>query len=368
MKINIFFFISRFTFGGAGNAIFTFLNNLDRKKFNLHIFFLGNSEYEKILPKYVKFYKLKVNYKIFKTFFCFFEIRKILKEKTKDFKKNIFISNIHYSNVLSIIFLQKIKNLKLILFERTSIKELDIFENLFSFIKNKIVKFLIGLTYSQADAVLTNSKTLSLELRKFNIRSKVVYSGSIKRLLKSNNNKKKKLLFFNMIAVGRLSSQKDYFTLLKAINLLDCKNFRLSIFGSGEQRKKIEKFIKDNELNQYVKLRGHEKDKKKIYNKADLLIHTAIFEGLPNVLVEAMNFRVPVIAADSPGGTRELLESGKYGQLFEPQNHFELAKKIKDFILNPQKLNKKIVNSKMILKKFTHKSSTKSLEKILNGI
>ena len=41
-----------------------------------------------------------------------------------------------------------------------------------------------------------------------------------------------------------------------------------------------------------------------------------------------MNFRVPVIAADSPGGTRELLESGKYGQLFEPQNHIELAKKI----------------------------------------
>ena len=367
MKINIFFFISRFTFGGAGNAIFTFLNNLDRKKFNLHIFFLGNSEYEKILPKYIKYYKLKINYNIFKTFFCFFEIRKILNQQTKDFKKNIFISNIHYSNVLSIIFLKKIKNLKLILFERTSIKELDIYENVFSFIKNKIVKFLIGLTYSQADVILTNSKTSSLELRKFNIRSKVVYSGPIKTLHKSKNKKKKKL-FFNLIAVGRLSTQKDYFTLLKAINLLDYKNFRLSIFGNGELRKKIEKFIKDNELNQYVKLRGHEKDKKKIYKKADLLIHAAIFEGMPNVIVEAMNFRVPVIAADSPGGTRELLESGKYGQLFEPQNHIELAKKIKDFILNPEKLNKKIMNTKPILKKFTHESSTNSLEKILNGI
>ena len=196
MKINIFFFISRFTFGGAGNAIFTFLNNLDRKKFNLHIFFLGNSEYEKILPKYVKYYKLKVNYNVFKTFFCFFlKLEKILNKQSKDFKKNIFISNIHYSNVLSIIFLKKIKNLKLILFERTSVKELDIYENVFSFIKNKIVKFLIGLTYSQADAVLTNSKTSSLELRKFNIRSKVVYSGPIKRLRKSNNKKKKNYFF-----------------------------------------------------------------------------------------------------------------------------------------------------------------------------
>ena len=126
--------------------------------------------------------------------------------------------------------------------------------------KNKIVKFLIGLTYSKADAVLTNSKTSSLELRKFNIRSKVVYSGPIKKCI--NQIIRKKKIFFNLIAVGRLSAQKDYFTLLKAINLLDYKNFRLSIFGSGELRKKIEKFIKDNELNQYVKLRGHEKDKK----------------------------------------------------------------------------------------------------------
>ena len=55
MKINLFFFISRFTFGGAGNAIYTFLKTLDRKKYNLHIFFLGKSEYETILPKYVKY-------------------------------------------------------------------------------------------------------------------------------------------------------------------------------------------------------------------------------------------------------------------------------------------------------------------------
>ena len=71
----------------------------------------------------------------------------------------------------------------------------------------------------------------------------MVYSGPIKRLRKSNNKKKKKL-FFNLIAVGRLSAQKDYFTLIKAINLLDYKNFRLSIFGSGELRKKLKNLLK----------------------------------------------------------------------------------------------------------------------------
>jgi len=366
MKINLFFFISRFTYGGAGNAIFTFLNNLDHKKFNIHIFFIGNSEYEKILPSYVKCYKLKIKFRFFKTFFCFFEIKKILIDKLKNSKKNIFISNIHYSNVLSILFLKKIKSLKIILFERTSIKELDIFENIPSYVKKKIVKLLIGATYPRADKVLTNSKTLSLELKDYNINSGVVYSGSIKKLQKFNKNKKKK--YFNFIAVGRLVAQKDYFTLLKAINLLNYKNFILNIFGSGELKNEISKFIKENKLNKYVKLKGHEKNKDKIYKKADLLIHTAIFEGLPNVIVEAMNYGVPVIAADSPGGTKEILDSGKYGKLFTPYNHENLAKNIENFIINPERLNRKILKSKQILKKFTHKNTTKSLEKILINI
>ena len=76
--------------------------------------------------------------------------------------KNIFISNIHYSNVLSIIFLRNIKNLKIILFERTSLKELDIFINFFSYLKNKIIKLLIKSTYTKADKILVNSKVLEL--------------------------------------------------------------------------------------------------------------------------------------------------------------------------------------------------------------
>ena len=366
MKINLFFFISRFTFGGAGNAIYTFLNNLDRKKFNLHIFFLGNSEYKNILPQHVKFYSINTKSPIFKTFFCFFEIRKILFNKIKHSKKNIFISNIHYSNVLSILFLRRVKNLKIILFERTSIKELDIFEKIIPFIKNKIVKFLLNWTYSKANMILTNSKTSYHELKKFGLKSKVIYSGSIFKLKKSKKHKKKK--FFNIISVGRLTAQKDYFTLLKAIKSISMKKFIINIYGDGELKKELTKYIEKEKIKKYVKIKGHVTNKDRIYKNADLLIHTAIFEGLPNVIVEAMNYSVPVIAANSPGGTREVLGSGKYGDLFSPRNYEQLAWKIDNFILNPNKLNHKISKSKSILKKFTHKSTTKSLEKILISI
>ena len=169
MKINLFFFISRFTFGGAGNAIYTFLKTLDRKKYNLHILFLGKSEYQTILPKHVKYLGLNNKIPIFKTFFSFIKIRKVMLSNSKKFKNNIFISNIHYSNVLSILFLRDIKNLKIILFERTSLKELDIFINKVTYIKNKIIKFLINWTYNKANKILTNSKVLSSELKELGI-------------------------------------------------------------------------------------------------------------------------------------------------------------------------------------------------------
>ena len=52
---------------------------------------------------------------------------------------------------------------------------------------------------------------------------------------------------------------------------------------------------------------GHEPNRKKIYKNADLLIHCSVFEGLPNVIVEALNYNVPVIAANGAGGIREVL-------------------------------------------------------------
>jgi glycosyltransferase involved in cell wall biosynthesis len=366
MKINIFFFISKFIYGGAGNAIFNFLKNLDLKKFKLHLIFLDGSDYQSSLPTHVKSIRLRGKIKFSRTFFSFFKIKKILQNSKIAKEKNIFISNIHYSNVLSILFLRKIKGLKIILFERTSLKELDLFKDVLSFLKNKVVKFLIKITYSKADKILANSKVLSLELKQFNLKSDVVYSGSINKLIKQRKYKKKS--FFNIIAVGRLSLQKDYLTLLKSISYIKNKNFIIKIFGEGELKKDLTQFTKNNNLQKYVRFVGHEKNRDKIYKNANLLIHTAVFEGLPNSIVEALNYGVPVIAANSHGGTSEVLGNGKFGQLFQTQNSRDLAKKINYFMLKPVNLEKRVKKSKFFIKRFTHHRTCKSLEKILMSI
>ena len=367
MKINIFIFVSNFIYGGAGNAILNFLKNLNKKKYNIHVIFLDKSDYQNSLPSHVKSFRVDTKVKFFKTFFSFFKIRKILLGYKSSKNKNVFISNIHYSNVLSIFFLRKIKNLKIILFERTSLKELDLFENVISFLKNKIVKFLIKFTYSKADKLLTNSRILSNELKAYNLRPNIIYSGSINGSIKQKKRYKKKS-FFKIIAVGRLSSQKDYYTLLKAVKLIKKNIFQIMIYGEGELKKNLLSYIKENNLQKYVHLLGHEKRKDKIYKKADLLVHTALFEGLPNSIVEALNYGVPVIASDSYGGTREVLGNGKFGQLFQTKNFNDLAKKINNFMSEPTKLEKKVKKSKNFIQRFTYQNTCKSLEKVLLGL
>ena len=100
--------------------------------------------------------------------------------------------------------------MKIVLFERTSLKELDIFHKFLPFLKNQIVKFLIKYTYPKADKVLANSKTSVKELKELKIKSGIVYSGSLNKVVKKKIYKK----IFKIIAVGRLTYQKDYLTLL----------------------------------------------------------------------------------------------------------------------------------------------------------
>ena len=66
---------------------------------------------------------------------------------------------------------------------------------------------------------------------------------------------------------------------------------------------------------------------KKIYKNADLLIHCSVFEGLPNVVVEALNYSVPVIAANGAGGIREALCLANMVNYLRLSNSKVLAKK-----------------------------------------
>ena len=100
-------------------------------------------------------------------------------------------------------------------------------------------------------------------------------------------------------------------TLLKAINEIKKKiKISLLIIGEGKNKKIIKEFISNNNLEKSVKLKDYTKNPFPYIKQADVFILTSKFEGLPNVLLEAITLKKFVISTDCPTGPNEILDGG----------------------------------------------------------
>ena len=100
------------------------------------------------------------------------------------------------------------------------------------------------------------------------------------------------------IAVGRLMTQKGYFDLIEAFDLVRQKqsNAALLIVGKGELRDAIEAEIKARALQKNIFLLGSRTDVPDLLAASDLYISASHWEGLSNALLEAMSVGLPVVA------------------------------------------------------------------------
>ena len=118
-------------------------------------------------------------------------------------------------------------------------------------------------------------------------------------------------------AIGRLTKQKDYETMLHAFALFSQKymDYELDIYGYGEDKEKLVALAKDLNIDKKLNFRGISQDAlKEIADSAAFLL-SSIYEGIPNVLLEAMAIGMPCVATDCPFGPRELIEDGVNGLL-----------------------------------------------------
>lgn len=119
-----------------------------------------------------------------------------------------------------------------------------------------------------------------------------------------------------ILAVGTLKAVKDFPLLLQAFaRLCKTENARLLILGEGEERQRLEALIKELGLEQAVSLPGFIADTAAAYAHADLFVLSSTNEGLPTVIIEALEHGVPVVSTDCPSGPREILAGGQYGTL-----------------------------------------------------
>jgi glycosyltransferase involved in cell wall biosynthesis len=132
-----------------------------------------------------------------------------------------------------------------------------------------------------------------------------------------------------VLAVGRLSPQKDYPTLIQAFGeVRRNRPLRLLILGEGEERPALEALIRQLGLQDDVSLPGFAANPYPYMARVSLFVLSSRWEGLPTVLVEALYCGAPVIATDCPSGPREILANGQYGQLMPVGDVVALAKAI----------------------------------------
>lgn len=361
MKINLIFFLSDFTLGGAGNSILRLCEHFSKNSlYTISIISLGHNPYKSKFKKKIKFIELKKQRLLSSIFVLYHEIKNILDPQNK----NILISNIHYNNVVSIALFRRIKYLKIILVERTPLEELDIFFSITSFIKNKLLKFLIRYFYNFADKIVVNSYGIKNGLKKLTSNKiKVIYPPSIKYINKNNNSKNKK----NIIVISRLSREKKIDIVIKAYATLNLKH-KLLIYGVGPEYNKLKKLIKTKNLNHKIFLMGYISDPNSVLKNSKIFILNSIFEGCSNSIIEALNNNNIVLCSDCPGGNSEIILNGRGGTFFKTNDFIDLSNKIGLIINNYEKYFNKSNYAKKYLNRFTFISNFQKYERLFKTI
>ena len=369
-KIKLIFFHPYSLGGGSDNSLYRLIKRLNKKIYDIDFISLNKSILKNKITN-INFIKLSAS----RTILSIFEIRKILKkyQKQKKYKKIIMISNQNFGNLVAIFSKYKLSFIKLITVDRNHIDELHFFKNYLDFIKKKIILILMKLFYKKADLRIGISRKLSKDLSDLvNSKIKTVYSPSfdknIIKLAKNQNIKlKKKEKFF--ICVSRFSKRKDHNTLLAAFSMIkEKKQFKLILVGFGPEEKNIRLLIKKHNLENDVLMIKNLHNPFWLIKKSSLLIVTSIYEGFPNVIVEALTLNTPVISTNMNAGASEILLNGRGGDLVKVGDVLNLSKRISNFIADPSKLRNKMHKARENLFRFDVELHHRIYNKIFKNV
>lgn len=139
-----------------------------------------------------------------------------------------------------------------------------------------------------------------------------------------------------VLTAGGLRPVKDQATLLRAFALIAGeRTARLVIIGDGRERGRLLALARELGVADSVDLPGFQCNPFAWMSRARVFVMSSIFEGAPNVIVQAMACGTTVVSTDCPGGTREMLGDGAWGALTPVGDHQALAAAISEALDNP---------------------------------
>jgi len=320
-KIKVVFAMNDFTVGGAQRQLARQLKLYDREKFSFYLItlfqFKDRKNFYDLLPDDVVVNKL--NFNNFFDFASWVKLFNILKEINPD----VVITSLFFTNTILRI-LKIILGYKVIAREHNTyvkkIKSHIFIDKILSFFTYKIVAVSNGVAdFTSRQEFIPREKFI------------VIHNGiDIDEINEFRNNYRKdqlkKELGFSeadkiIINVGRLTSQKNHELLIKGFKRFVDENsrYKLLILGEGSLFDKLNKLIKEFEIEKNVMLVGLKMDIWKYYIISEFLISTSKIEGLSNAYLEALAFGLPVVATKT-AGTDELIVPGVNGFFINGQD------------------------------------------------
>ena len=159
-----------------------------------------------------------------------------------------------------------------------------------------------------------------------------------------------------VIGAGRLGRAKDFATLVRAFALVRSNRAaRLLILGDGRKRMQLEKLARKLGIEDDMHLPGFVINPYAYMSKSDLFVLSSLWEGLGNVLIEALALGLPVVSTDCRSGPREILLNGLIGPLVPVGDHYALAQAISDTLDSPTEAN----TLKLAAREYTVESSAR---------
>lgn len=356
MKKKILFIIPTLRIGGGAERVVSLLTTNLSEKYEIHI--ITFFHFKNLYPFKGKYYSLKENLFFGRILFRIFKLYKMIRAISPD----IIISFLEFSSTWTS-FVKIIFNIKIPLI--VSVRSNPNRYNVGSIIYYKfIIKFLYPLKIIDAIIPVSNEikKILITDYGIDKNKLITIHNGIDIELI---NQKAKEEIFdyteiFNnnnsikFITVGSLSEVKGHKYLIKAFSkvVTEIPNSKLIIIGEGLLRKELEMLIEKESLKDKIILLGLKKNPYKYLSKANIFVLTSLFEGFPNVLIEAMALGLPIISTNCKTGPKEILQNGKNGVLVKTKDSEDLAKKMINLAKDNNTLRKLSKKSLQRIKSF----------------
>lgn len=194
----------------------------------------------------------------------------------------------------------------------------------------------IKYKYKNIDYLCALTKSLKKDYEKFLLNNKHTKVVLLPNMLVNNINVKSSLKFNNVISVSRLDKGKKIDELIEIFSKIDNKENKLYIIGDGPELNNLKDLAINLGIEERVIFTGYldHSQQKEYFLSSRVFAMTSISEGLPMVLLEAMQYGLPCIAYKTESGVSDIIFNNKNGFVIYNRNEKEYINKLNYLLEN----------------------------------